>query len=67
MTTKIAEGAELPEQVGRGALLDRPGDLLHFLGALTGGQHRFRQGGREAERHQRDNRGDDDVGDSCFR
>jgi hypothetical protein len=33
------QGAELPRQVGRGALLDGLGDLLHLRRALAGGQH----------------------------
>ena len=57
-----AERLELAEQVGLSALLDRAGDLLHFLGALTGRQNRPDQGGREAQRDQRDDRGDDHVG-----
>ena len=36
-----ADRLELPPQVGRGALLDRLGDLLHLRRALVGGQHVF--------------------------
>ena len=47
------EGAELPAEVGRGALLDRLGDLDHLRGALAGGQDLLGEQGREAERHER--------------
>ena len=33
---------ELPGQVRRRALLHGPGDLLHLLGALVGGEHALR-------------------------
>ena len=37
-----AERAELAGQVGVGALLDGQGDVLHVVGALTGGEHLVR-------------------------
>ena len=41
------------------ALLHRAGDLLHFLGALAGGENLLDQSTGEAERDERDDRGDD--------
>ena len=53
MTTKIAEGAELPAEIGGGALLDRCRDLLHLGRALAGGEHAGPQHKGDDERDQR--------------
>src|SRR5262249_18010821 len=57
-----AERLELAQEVRLRALLDGFGDFLHFLGALTGAENRLDQGRCEAERNERDGRGDDDKG-----
>jgi len=57
-----ADGAELAPQVGRGTLLDRPGDLLHLFRALAGGEHFPHQPAGHGERQQRDHGDDDNPG-----
>jgi hypothetical protein len=57
-----AERLELSQQVRLGALLDRPGDVLHFLGALASPENRLHQRRREAERHERHDRRHDHEG-----
>ena len=52
--------AELPLQVGVGALLDRVGDVLHVVGALTGGEHLLPEHHCHRERAKRDHGDDDD-------
>ena len=54
------EGAELPGQVGVGALLDGLGDGLHVVGALAGGQHLRPEHRGHPERAERDQGDDDD-------
>ncbi len=54
------EGPELPGQVGARALLHRLGDVLHVVGALTGGHDLLTEHRRHRERAQRDQCDDDD-------
>ena len=49
-----AEGPELPGQVGAGAFLHRVGDVLHVVGALTGGKHFLAEHPCHRERAKRD-------------
>ena len=49
-----AERPELPGQVGVGALLHRVGDVLHVVGALTGGKHFLAEHPCHRERAKRD-------------
>ena len=60
IAAKIAERPELPGQVGVGALLDRLGDVLHVVGALTGGQDLLAEHRGHRERAERDHGDDDD-------
>ena len=54
---------ELTLQIGRSALLDRLGDLLHLVRALAGRQYLADQEPRDDQRPQRDQCDDDDVGE----
>ena len=58
-----AEGAELPAEVGGGALLDGLGDLLHLRGALARGQH---TGAQHEGNDQRDDGDDRDPDEDCL-
>ena len=57
---KIAEGAELPLQVGVCALLHGEGDVLHVVGALAGGEDLGPEHRSHTERAERDQCDDDD-------
>ena len=52
--------AELAGQVGVRALLHRLGDVLHVVGALSGGEHLLAEHRRHPERAERDQGDDDD-------
>ena len=67
MTTKMPSVLNCRVRYALRALLHRAGDLLHLLGALAGREHRLDERGREAQRHQRDDGGDDDVGQVRYR
>ena len=54
------EGAELAGQVGGGSFLDRPGDGLHVVGALSGGEDLLPEHRCHRERAERDQCDDDD-------
>ena len=54
------ERAELPRQVGVGALLHRVRDVLHVVGALVGGQDLVAEHRGHRERGERDHGDDDD-------
>ena len=54
------ERPELPREVGVGALLHRQGDVLHVVGAFTGGKHLLAEHRSHRERAQRDQCDDDD-------
>ena len=54
------QGAELPAQVRRRPFLDRLGDVLHLLGALTGREHLATKYDSDDQRHDGDRRDDTD-------
>ncbi len=54
------EGAELPGQIGVRALLHRMRDVLHVVGAFTGGKDLLAEHVRHPERAERDQEDDDD-------